>query len=317
MAETELTLSVLDKHFTDALAAAEYLENLRWPNDPVCPHCGESERKPYRLKSTTRRLWKCAACRKQYTVTVGTIFEGSHIPLNKWLLAFYLLCSSKKGMSAHQLHRMLGITYKTAWFMAHRIRYAMEQPPFQRRLTGVVEADETYVGGKERNRKRQDKQKKTGRGTDKTPVVVLVERDGEARSFRMANVTGAELKGAIRRHVDPSARIMTDSFKSYAGLRHEFASHEIVKHSEGEYVRGDVHTNTAENYFSILKRGIVGVYHHVSEAHLHRYLAEFDFRYNQRIALGVDDDQDRDQVEPVSDPRHELAEEEARQVAVP
>lgn len=279
-----LTLSVYEPRFTDPIEAATYLESIRWPNGPVCPHCGESEKRPYPLKSETRKLYKCAACRKQYTVTVGTIFEGSHIPLQKWLLGFYLLCSSKKGMSAHQLHRMLGITYKSAWFMAHRIRYAMEQPPFAKPLSGVVEADETYVGGKERNRKRQDKQKKTGRGTDKTPVVVLVQRGGSARSFRMANVTGLELKGAIRRHVSPEARIMTDSFKSYRGLHKEFASHEYVSHSDGEYVRGD-----AENYFSILKRGIDGTYHHISEAHLPRYLAEFDFRYNNRIGLGVDD----------------------------
>ena len=284
-----LTLSVYDPRFTDPIEAATYLESIRWPNGPVCPHCGESERKPYPLKSKTRKLYKCAACRKQYTVTVGTIFEGSHIGLHKWLLAFYLLCSSKKGMSAHQLHRMLGITYKSAWFMAHRIRYAMEQPPFAKPLSGVVEADETYVGGKERNRKRQDKQHKTGRGTDKTPVVVLVERGGPARSFRMANVTGDELKGAIRRNVAKESRIMTDSFKSYRGLNKEFASHEYVSHTDGEYVRGEVHTNTAENYFSILKRGIDGTYHHISEAHLPRYLAEFDFRYNNRANMGVDD----------------------------
>jgi transposase-like protein len=284
-----LTLGVYEPRFTDPIEAATYLESIRWPNGPVCPHCGESEKRPYPLKSETRKLYKCAACRKQYTVTIGTTFEGSHIPLHKWLLAFYLLCSSKKGMSAHQLHRMLDVTYKSAWFMAHRIRYAMEQPPFARPLEGVVEADETYVGGKERNRKRQDKQKKTGRGTNKTPVVALVERGGEVRSFRMANVTGLELKGAIRRNVSRDARIMTDSFKSYRGLGKEFASHEYVSHSDGEYVRGDVHTNTAENYFSILKRGIDGTYHHISEAHLPRYLAEFDFRYNHRIGLGVTD----------------------------
>jgi transposase-like protein len=285
----DLTLSVYEPRFTDPIEAATYLESIRWPDGPVCPHCGENTKRPYPLKSETRKLYKCAACRKQYTVTVGTIFEGSHIGLHKWLLAFYLLCSSKKGMSAHQLHRMLGVTYKSAWFMAHRIRYAMEQPPFARPLEGVVEADETYVGGKERNRKRQDKQKKTGRGTDKTPVVVLVERGGTARSFRMANVTGESIKGAIRRNVSRDARIMTDSFASYRGLGKEFASHEFVSHSDGEYVRGDVHTNTAENYFSILKRGIDGTYHHVSEAHLPRYLAEFDFRYNNRIGVGVDD----------------------------
>jgi transposase-like protein len=285
----DLTLSVYEPRFNDPIVAATYLESIRWPDGPVCPHCGVQDPKHYLLKSETRKLWKCRACRKQFTVTVGTIFEGSHIPLQKWLLAFYLLCSSKKGMSAHQLHRMLGVTYKSAWFMAHRIRYAMEQPPFARPLEGVVEADETYVGGKERNRKRQDKQKKTGRGTNKTPVVALVERGGEVRSFRMANVTGLELKGAIRRNVSRDARIMTDSFKSYRGLGKEFASHEYVSHSDGEYVRGDVHTNTAENYFSILKRGIDGTYHHISEAHLPRYLAEFDFRYNHRIGLGVTD----------------------------
>jgi transposase-like protein len=289
MEQEELTLSVYEPRFTDPIVAATYLESIRWPEGPVCPHCGVLDPKHYLLKSETRKLWKCRACRKQFTVTVGTIFEGSHIPLQKWLLAFYLLCSSKKGMSAHQLHRMLGVTYKSAWFMAHRIRYAMEQPPFARPLEGVVEADETYVGGKERNRKRQDKQKKTGRGTNKTPVVALVERGGEVRSFRMANVTGLELKGAIRRNVSREARIMTDSFKSYRGLAKEFASHEYVSHSDGEYVRGDVHTNTAENYFSILKRGIDGTYHHISEAHLPRYLAEFDFRYNNRIGLGVTD----------------------------
>lgn len=289
MEQEDLTLSVYEPRFTDPMEAASYLESIRWPDGPVCPHCGVQDPKHYLLKSETRKLWKCRACRKQFTVTVGTIFEGSHIPLQKWLLAFYLLCSSKKGMSAHQLHRMLGVTYKSAWFMAHRIRYAMEQPPFARPLEGVVEADETYVGGKERNRKRKDKQKKTGRGTNKTPVVALVERGGEVRSFRMANVTGIELKGAIRRNVSRDARIMTDSFKSYRGLGKEFASHEYVSHSDGEYVRGDVHTNTAENYFSILKRGIDGTYHHISEAHLPRYLAEFDFRYNNRIGLGVTD----------------------------
>src|SRR5829696_10494310 len=175
--ELKLTLGDLDERFTDPNAAAEYLESIRWANGVVCPKCGESEREPYRLKGQKRCLWKCRACRKQFTVTVGTIFESSHIPLHKWLLAFYLLCSSKKGMSAHQLHRMLGVTYKTAWFMAHRIRYAMELPPFQRQLTGTVEADETYVGGKVRrsNRrqtrpldpKKPDTRMQTGRGANK------------------------------------------------------------------------------------------------------------------------------------------------------
>ena len=288
----DLSLGIYDERFTDSLKAAEYLESLRWPRGPVCPHCGESERKAYRLKSATRSLWKCAACRKQYTVTVGTIFEGSHIGLHKWLLAFYLLCSSKKGMSAHQLHRMLGVTYKTAWFMAHRIRYAMEQPPFQRLLTGTVEVDETYVGGKVRKPNRQqfrpldpmlpDKRKQLGRGGGKTPVVALVERDGgEVRSFRVANVTAETLGGAIRRNVSRDAHLRTDAFMSYKKVGLEYASHETVDH-KSEYVRGDAHTNSAENFFSLLKRGINGIYHHVSEAHLDRYLAEFDFRYNAR-----------------------------------
>jgi transposase-like protein len=295
----DLSFDVLDERFTDAQVAAEYLESVRWPDGPVCPHCKESEREPYRLnvKGTTRRVWKCRACRKQFTVMVGTIFEDSHVPLNKWLLAFYLLCASKKGMSAHQLHRMLGVTYKTAWFMAHRIRYAMQQPPFQAALTGVVEVDETYVGGKRRNpNKRQyapldpklPNKLKTGRGADKTPVVLLVERGGRARSFRVARVTGAEIKDVIRKNVDRAAHLRTDSFKSYTGLEKEYASHQVVNHLD-EWVRGDVHTNTAENFFSILKRGINGIYHHVSEAHLPRYLDEFDFRYNTRSAMGYTD----------------------------
>ena len=298
--EEDFGFAVYDEKFQDPLAAADYLESLRWPDGPVCPHCGESERKPYRLKSTTRKLWKCAACRKQYTVTVGTIFEGSHIPLNKWLLAFFLLCSSKKGMSAHQLHRMLGLTYKSAWFMAHRIRYAMEQPPFAKQLAGTVEADETYIGGNVRrsNVKKfkplnpqlpDTRLRNTGRSTEtKVPVMVLVERGGTARSFRMATVTADELGGAIRRHVAREAHLRTDAFGSYKTVGREYASHETVDHNF-EYVRGDAHTNTAENYFSILKRGVNGVYHHVSEAHLPRYLAEFDFRYNKRSGNGYTD----------------------------
>ncbi len=296
----DLSFNVLDARFTDPGSAAEYLESIRWPDGPVCPHCGESERKAYRLKNQTRRLWKCAACRKQFTVTVGTIFESSHVPLNKWLLAFYLLCSSKKGMSAHQLHRMLGVQYKTAWFMAHRIREAMKQPPFTSRLSGTVEVDETYVGGKVRKpNKRQykplnpivpdERRKKGGRNPkEKTPVVALVERGGMVRSLRLANVTAEELGGAIRRHVAREAHLRTDSFPSYTLVGRQYASHETVDHNR-EYVRGDAHTNTAENFFSILKRGINGVYHHVSEAHLPRYLSEFDFRYNTRAANGFTD----------------------------
>jgi transposase-like protein len=295
-----LLQGLLDPRFQDAAAATEYLESVRWPDGPVCPHCGESDRRPYRLEKSKRRLWKCAACRKQFTVTVGTVFHGSHIPLNKWLAAFYLMCSSKKGISAHQLHRTLNITYKSAWFLCHRIRYAMQQPPFQARLTGVVEADETYVGGRVRRRNRRPSlplnpytpiasKVNTGRGSDnKTPVLALVQRGGEVRSFRIANVTAETVGSAIREHVSREAHLRTDAFKSYTKIGREYASHETVNHAD-EYVRGDVHTNSAENYFSILKRGINGVYHHVSAAHLPRYLSEFDFRYNTRSANGYTD----------------------------
>jgi transposase-like protein len=256
-----------------------------------------AEREHYRIKPRTatsrRKLWKCFSCRKQFTVTVGTIFEDSHIDLNKWLLAFYLLCSSKKGMSALQLQRMLGGSYKTAWFMCHRIRWAMAEPAFVEKLSGVVEADETYVGGKPRksNRRKDDPpgwKRKTGRGTEKAPVMVVVERGGNARSAHIANVSGDTVKKVIRRHVAKDSRVMMDAFRSYQGLSKEFATHEVINHMD-EYVRGDVHTNTAESFFAILKRGLNGIYHHVSEAHLHRYLSEFDFRYNNREANGVDD----------------------------
>lgn len=287
-------LGILSPEFQTPEAAAEYLEALRWPDGRVCPHCGtvdSDEREHYRIrrKGSTRRVWRCFACKKQFSVTVGTIFEDSHIELNKWLLAFYLLCSSKKGMSAKQLERMLKVTYKTAWFMCHRIRWAMAEPAFVEKLSGVVEADETYIGGKVRNKPKGKRNRQIGRGTGKAPVMVVVERGGRARSAHVANVTSDSLKGVIRDHVDRSSRVMTDAFKSYSGLHHEFATHEVINHQLDEYVRGDVYTNTAESYFAILKRGINGVYHHVSEAHLHRYLSEFDFRYNNREANGVND----------------------------
>ncbi len=267
------------EHFYDTDKAREYLEQMRWTNGVVCPHCGSLE--IYHLepkvnsKSPVRSgVYKCKACRKQFTVTVGTIFEDSHIPLNKWLMAIQLLCSSKKGMSAHQLHRMLGVTYKSAWFMAHRIRYAMTQPPVVDKLKGVVEADETYIGGKAHG--------KRGRGAEnKTPVFALVERGGRVRSFKTERVTAKNLSVKIRENVDKKAVIRTDEFLAYKNLGREF-EHHTVNHGAGEYVNGDVYTNTAEGFFSILKRGINGVYHHVSEQHLDRYLAEFGFRYDNR-----------------------------------
>lgn len=271
--------NLVGEHFHDKDKAREYLEQMRWLNGAVCPHCGSMEAykleaKPDSTKPVRKGVYKCKGCRRQFTVTVGTIFEGSHIPLHKWLMAIHLLCSSKKGMSAHQFHRMLGLTYKTAWFMAHRIRYAMTQPPLVDKLRGVVEADETYVGGKAHG--------KRGRGAgNKTPVFALVERNGRVRSFKVDRVTAKNLKAKIREHVDEDSTIMTDEFLAYKGLSKEFR-HYTVNHGIGEYVNGDAHANTAEGFFSILKRGINGVYHHVSPQHLDRYLAEFDFRYDNR-----------------------------------
>ncbi len=271
--------NLVGEQFHNEDKAREYLERMRWSNGIVCPHCGSLEAyclqaKPESKTPVRKGVYKCKACRKQFTVTVGTIFEDSHIPLHKWLLAIYLLCSSKKGMSAHQLHRSLGITYKSAWFMAHRIRYAMTQPPLVDKLRGIVEADETYIGGKAHG--------KRGRGAEnKIPVFALVERNGRVRSFKTDRVTAKNLREKIRENVDKSSTIMTDEFLAYKGLGREF-KHFTVNHGIGEYVNGDAHTNTAEGFFSILKRGINGVYHHVSEQHLDRYLAEFGFRYDHR-----------------------------------
>lgn len=285
-----LNLTTLAKHFSDEDAAREFLEFLRWPNGPVCPRCGAGE--AYRLtgkidskRPVRKGVLKCKACRKQFTVTVGTIFEDSHIPLSKWLLAIHLLCSSKKGMSAHQLMRMLDLkSYKSAWFMAHRIRYAMAQGSFASKLEGIVEVDETYVGGKAKNMHASEREKKIqGRGTvGKAPVVTLVERNGRVKSIYMESVTGDNLKAAMKDCIVPTAQIMTDESPSYSFAKSEFAEHERVNHKAGEYVRGDAHVNTSESVHSLLKRGIIGTYHHVSKFHLHRYLSEFDFRFNNR-----------------------------------
>ena len=276
--ETKITLDKLGKLSDDE--AREFLEILRWSNGAVCPHCNSNEAyklKPREefIKHVRKGVYKCKQCKKQFTVTIGTIFEGSHIKISKWLMAIYLMCSSNKGMSAHQLHRMLGITYKSAWFMAHRIRYAMSQHPYQHKLKGIVEADETYIGGKAKG--------KRGRGAKNKKVVAsLVERNGDVRSVPIENLTAKKLKGFIRDNVEHSAFMMTDDFKSYTGLHKEFAGHGVVHHSKKEYSRGIIHTNTMEGYFSILKRGVNGTFHHISKQHLPFYLNEFDFRYNHR-----------------------------------
>lgn len=272
--------------FHDEEAAREHLELILWPNGPVCPHCGASSRTTHisRIEAKIKEprkgarpgLCACGDCRKQFTVTVGTVFEDSKVPLHKWVLATHLLCSSKKGMSSHQLHRTLGVTYKTAWFMTHRIREAMKSEyTYQLGDMGPVEADETFVGTKPGAKKRR------GYG-HKNAVLSLVERDGEVRSFHVPNVTAKTLKPILQEQITPEAHLMTDDAGQYCIIGPEFAYHETVNHSSGEYVRGDAHTNTVEGFFSILKRGLIGTYHHVGAQHLQRYITEFDFRYNHR-----------------------------------
>lgn len=271
---------ITDPIYSDANKAREHLEALHWPDGPVCPRCGEKDRvKRLEGKSTRPGVVMCNPCRKPFTVTVGTIFEDSKIPLNKWLMGFRLMAGSKKGISAHQLHRSLGITYKSAWFMAHRIREAMDmdEGPLGGGPDSVVEVDETYVGGKAKNRA-------TRKPAPKKPVMALVERDGRVASRHVANVTGKELRPLILTQVDRKAYLMTDEAHVYTRVGKQFAGHGTVNHGANEYVRtgGFHHTNTVENFFSIFKRGVIGTYHHMSEAHLSRYCAEFDFRYNTR-----------------------------------
>ena len=282
--------------FQDETKAREWLEGHLWPNGPVCPHCGVvNEATEIGGEKHTHRagLYMCNACRKQFTVTVGTVFERSHVPLNKWLMATFLMCASKKGMSAHQLHRMLGVTYKTAWFMCHRIREAMREGKFGP-IGGegkTVEADETYVGGREKNKHGWKRKADNIGGVGKEAVFALVERGGKVRSQHVADVTARTLRPILEEQLADAnkTKFMTDGEGQYRILAGMFASHEAVNHGIGEYVRGDAHTNTIEGYFSILKRGITGTYHHVSAEHLKRYLCEFDFRYNERSALDVTD----------------------------
>jgi transposase-like protein len=279
--ETALDLSKPGKYFSDEDAARALLEEMRWGKTPTCPHCGGVD--PYRLvarkpgSKTRKGLWKCSACRKQFTVTVGTVFEDSRIPISKWLLAIHLLSSSKKGMSAHQIHRMLGISYKASWFMMHRLRYAMKAGPLADRLHGTVEVDETYVGARF---KRGTKRGRPSVDSHKTPVVALVERgSGRVRAFATPRVTGDTLWAHISGNMSTKATMMTDEFQAYGGM---VAKHETVKHRDREYVRGAAHTITVEGFFSLLKRGVTGSYHHVSRGHLQRYCDEFAFRYEHR-----------------------------------
>lgn len=293
-------MSVLDaKHFHDEAAAYKWVETRVWPNGPICPHCGGVERiGKLEGKSTRVGVYKCYQCRKPFTVKVGTIFEASHIELRIWLQAMFLMCSSKKGISANQLHRTLGCTLKTAWFLAHRIREAMSDDGSSGPLGGegkILEVDETYlaptpsddapatfVNGK-------GWQGRRGPKPNAVKVVTLVERGGRARSIKAENLTAATVGNIIREHADFASTLMTDEANFYPRIGRQFARHEMVTHSKGEYARGDVTTNTVEGYFSVFKRGMRGTYQHCGEHHLHRYLAEFDFRYSNRVALGVND----------------------------
>lgn len=272
-------------HFQDPEAARLYLESIRWANGVACPHCGVIG-DHYRLEGKAHRsgLWKCKDCREQFSVTVGTVFESSKIKLHIWLQACHLMSASKKGISSKQLERMLGVSYKTAWFMSHRIREAMATEP-SRTLGGEhpVEVDETYWGN-------NGKQAPGARGGDhKMKIVSLVERNGEKRSFHVANVDGKTLKPILTAQIAKQARVMTDEAAVYTPIGAEFMSHQTVNHSAKEYARGDVTTNSAESSFALLKRGLIGTFHSVSEAHLQRYVTEFDFRWNHRSKLGVSD----------------------------
>ena len=264
-------------YFQNDDAARVFLEKLLWPEGPVCPHCGCYGNISPTKSSRRKGLYTCNDCRKQFTVTVGTVMERSHVPLHKWLQVTFLMCASKKGISSHQIHRMIGVTYKTAWFMTHRIREAMrdEGLPMLGGDGEIVEADETYWGnipGMEKRHAWHHKEK----------IVSLVERGGDVRSFHVDKVTKATLMPIMKSNIHPATRIMTDEASYYDWCKAHFASRESVAHKHHEYSRGDVSSNTVEGFFSIVKRGLIGTFHHVDAKHLHRYLDEFDFRYNER-----------------------------------
>ena len=295
-------------HFHDESAAFAYLEGKLWPQGPVCPKCGGEGYALNGVKDKKGRarlgLKKCRACRSQFTVRIGTIFEDSHAPLHIWLQAIALLASSKKGISSNQLHRTLGVTLKTAWHMSHRIRLAMATKA-STPMGGagrVVEIDETYHGYVENpSELRKDTGKPLKRGkkgyrgpANRRAVVALVERGGSARVFHVAEANAATVQKIVRENIHPESRVHTDASSLYKFVGREFAEHKTVEHSMGEYVRfeegGAVHNNSCESYFSVLKKGLGGVYQHCKEKHLHRYLAEFEFRHNNRVALGVGDE---------------------------
>jgi len=273
-------------HFHDEAAAYAFVEARVWPEGPVCPRCKGGDRIG-KLKGSSTRIgvYKCYACRKPFTVKVGTVFESSHVALHLWLQAMHLMCSSKKGISANQLHRTLGVTLKSAWFMSHRIRLAMTEGDMLPPMGGegaVVEVDETFIGQKAGVPKQRGY-------AHKHAVLTLVERGKGSRSFHVDGTKASDLLPIIKANVLPGTRVMTDEAGQYAHVGKHFAEHGFTRHGQGEYVVGDVHTNTVEGFYSVFKRGMKGIYQHCSEKHLHRYVAEFDFRYSNRVKLGVDD----------------------------
>jgi transposase-like protein len=287
MEAADINLIEIAGLLSDEEEAIRFFESIRWPEGPVCPHCNHQGAYKIQANASTKvrkGLWKCSSCRKQYTVRVGTIFEDSKISLGKWLMALHLMCSSKRGISALQLKRNLKVAYQTAWFMCHRIRYAMTQEPLAGLLRGTVEVDETYVGGKPR---KGGPKRKEGRGTEKTPVMVLVERGGRAQALPVDRVDGKTLHGEIRRRVHPSSRIHTEEWKSYTGISQHFeGGHETINHKRDQYATrlfGElITTNSAESFFALMKRGHYGVFHQLSNKHLHRYCDEFSFRWSYR-----------------------------------
>lgn len=296
------TFDITNPIFTDKDEARKHLEAVRWPDGAYCPHCKSTDVRKLEGKSHRPGLHQCnnTECRQQFTVTVGTVFERSKVPLNKWLLATHLMTSSKKGISAHQIHRMIGVTYKTAWFMCHRIREAMsdDNPPPLGGKDKVVEADETYVGNKTALKKKRAMQRQGIKGwggtNNKYTVVSLVERGGSIRSFHIDKATKANVRDILVRNVDRKSDLMTDESNLYTEIGPEFNRHGKVHHARGQYVKGNASTNTLEGYYSIFKRGMVGTYQHCAEKHLQRYVCEFDFRYNTRTAAGVNDNERRD-----------------------
>jgi transposase-like protein len=273
----EIPLACVDEN-----VAVEFMEKQRWGDIPACPHCGDTDivkvtdGKGNRHK---RFLWRCHGCKKQFTVRIGTVFEDSRIPLRIWCYAFWKACSSKKGISSLQISRECSISYKSALFLMHRIRYAMSEPKAEDKLQGTIEADETYCGGKPRYRGKG----KSGRGTKKTPVFAIVKRDGDVRAKVVANVTSKTLKKEIFNNVNLCSRLITDQYKPYRSIGRNFPNgHFEIRHDLRVYVRGDIHTNTVESYFALIKRGLYGTWHAVSKKHLHRYISEFEFRWNTR-----------------------------------